>query len=163
MLKTDQATSNHYGKGRPGVPCIPELLLGGRFLEEELARRYRDASPAMLALLQERCESAAAQLMTAEAQLNAAEDVASLRRAGNGVLPQFVWQVGSPLTKQQAMCYAAVQDNYACSEAGKDDPHMRPGLNRLPGNCGTSAHSLHDAAIYCFLPCMSTCLTGCCT
>ncbi len=36
----------------------------------------------MLALLQERCESAAAQLMTAEAQLNAAEDVASLRRAG---------------------------------------------------------------------------------
>ncbi|KAK9832230.1 hypothetical protein WJX74_003725 [Apatococcus lobatus] len=51
------------------------------FLEEELARRYRDASPTMLALLQERCESAAAQLMAAEAQLNAAEDVASLRRA----------------------------------------------------------------------------------
>ena len=41
----------------------------------------------MLALLQERCESAAAQLMAAEAQLNAAEDVASLRRAGTDMWP----------------------------------------------------------------------------
>lgn len=86
-----------------------QLLHCARFLEEELARRYRDATPAMLALLQERCESAAAQLMTAEAQLNAAEDVASLRRAGTGMWPRclkmsFVWQFGSPLTSNIRCC-----------------------------------------------------------
>lgn len=53
-----------------------------RWLEEELARRYRDAAPATLALLQERCEGVAADLVAAEAQLQAAEDVTSLRQAG---------------------------------------------------------------------------------
>ena len=53
-----------------------------RWLEEELARRYRDAAPATLALLQERCEGVAAELVAAEARLQAAEDVTSLRRAG---------------------------------------------------------------------------------
>lgn len=53
-----------------------------RWLEEELARRYRDAAPATLALLQERCEGAAAELVAAESRLQAAEDVTSLRRAG---------------------------------------------------------------------------------
>lgn len=57
-----------------------------RWLEEELARRYRDAAPATLALLQERCEGAAAELVAAESRLQAAEDVASLRRAGNNCL-----------------------------------------------------------------------------
>lgn len=47
-----------------------------------MARRYRDAAPATLALLQERCEGVAADLVAAEAQLQAAEDVTSLRRAG---------------------------------------------------------------------------------
>lgn len=53
-----------------------------RWLEEELARRYRDAAPATLALLQERCEGVAAELVAAESRLQAAEDVTSLRRAG---------------------------------------------------------------------------------
>ena len=53
-----------------------------RWLEEELARRYRDAAPATLALLQERCEGVAAELVAAESRLQAAEDVASLRKAG---------------------------------------------------------------------------------
>ena len=57
-----------------------------RWLEEELARRYRDAAPATLALLQERCEGAAAELVAAESRLQAAEDVTSLRRAGNSCL-----------------------------------------------------------------------------
>ena len=56
------------------------------FLEEELARRYRDAAPATLALLQQRCEAVAAELMAAEAQLQAAGDVTSLRRAGNTLM-----------------------------------------------------------------------------
>ncbi|KAL0049185.1 hypothetical protein WJX82_008406 [Trebouxia sp. C0006] len=51
------------------------------WLEEELARRYRDAAPATLALLQERCEGVAAELVAAESRLQAAEDVTSLRRA----------------------------------------------------------------------------------
>jgi len=48
-----------------------------------LARRYRDAAPATLALLQERCEGVAAELVAAESRLQAAEDVTSLRRAGD--------------------------------------------------------------------------------
>jgi hypothetical protein len=54
-----------------------------RWLEEELARRYRDAAPATLALLQERCEGVATELVAAESRLQAAEDVTSLRRAGD--------------------------------------------------------------------------------
>jgi hypothetical protein len=53
-----------------------------RFLEEELARRYRDAAPATLALLQERCEAVTSELVTAEAQLSASNDVAALRKWG---------------------------------------------------------------------------------
>ena len=53
-----------------------------RFLEEELARRYRDAAPATLALLQERCEAMAKELIAADGKLQEAGDVVSLRRAG---------------------------------------------------------------------------------
>ena len=53
-----------------------------RFLEEELARRYRDAAPATLALLQGRCEAITEELFRVDAQLKAVLDVASLRRAG---------------------------------------------------------------------------------
>jgi hypothetical protein len=53
-----------------------------RFLEEELARRYRDAAPATLALLQERCEMVAKELLAADRKLQEAGDVVSLRRAG---------------------------------------------------------------------------------
>lgn len=52
-----------------------------RFLEEELSRRYREAAPATLALLQERCDAVSAELMAAEIRLKAAEDVGALRRA----------------------------------------------------------------------------------
>lgn len=57
----------------------------GRYLEDELALRYRDAAPSTLALLQERCADVAAQLAAAEAQLAAAQDVAHMRRAGEFV------------------------------------------------------------------------------
>jgi hypothetical protein len=52
-----------------------------RFLEEELAARYRDAAPATLAVLQERCAAVGADLEAAEARLRRAGDVAALRRA----------------------------------------------------------------------------------
>lgn len=53
-----------------------------RYLEDELAARYRDAAPGTLALLQDRCGEVSLQLQAAEAQLAAANDVAFLRRAG---------------------------------------------------------------------------------
>jgi hypothetical protein len=53
-----------------------------RFLEDELARRYREAAPATLALLQERCEALAKELLAADSRLQACKDVAALRRAG---------------------------------------------------------------------------------
>ncbi|GLC43138.1 hypothetical protein PLESTM_001434900 [Pleodorina starrii] len=52
-----------------------------KFLEEELSRRYREAAPATLALLQERCDMVSGELMQAEIRLKAAEDVGALRRA----------------------------------------------------------------------------------
>ncbi|KAG2439371.1 hypothetical protein HXX76_004729 [Chlamydomonas incerta] len=52
-----------------------------KFLEEELSRRYREAAPATLALLQERCDAVSSELMAAEIRLKSAEDVGALRRA----------------------------------------------------------------------------------
>jgi hypothetical protein len=58
------------------------LLFVSRFLEEELARRYREAAPATLALLQERCEALAKELLAADGRLKERTDVAALRAAG---------------------------------------------------------------------------------
>ncbi len=52
------------------------------FLEGELARRYRDAAPATLALLAERCGGARAELAAAQTHLHALTDVPTLRRDG---------------------------------------------------------------------------------
>ncbi|KAL4853400.1 Dynamin-related protein 5A [Chlorella vulgaris] len=73
-----------------------------RFLEEELARRYRDAAPATLALLQERCESVARELLGADKKMEEAGDVVSLRRAAIGYVLGIASKVegileGSPL------------------------------------------------------------------
>lgn len=50
-------------------------------MEDELARRYREAAPSTLSLLQERCDAASAELVAVEMKLRAAEDVGALRRA----------------------------------------------------------------------------------
>ena len=60
-----------------------------RYLEEELAQRYRDAAPATLTLLQRRCEDVAAELVAAEQQLASASDVPSLRRTGTACGPRI--------------------------------------------------------------------------
>lgn len=57
-----------------------------RFLEDELARRYREAAPHTLAVLQERVEAASRELMKAEAELRSAEDVGSMRATGGSYL-----------------------------------------------------------------------------
>lgn len=56
------------------------LIVSCRYLEEELARRYRDAAPATLALLQERSNTLAAELAQSESKLHDMQDTASLRR-----------------------------------------------------------------------------------
>lgn len=53
-----------------------------KFLEEELARRYREAAPHVLAVLQDRVESATRDLLKSEGELRAAEDVTSVRGTG---------------------------------------------------------------------------------
>ena len=53
-----------------------------RFLEEELARKYKEAAPATLAILQQRCDDVTASLTSVGARLSAVSDVASLRKAG---------------------------------------------------------------------------------
>lgn len=73
--------SSHLLSLNPHPTPLPAPL-PGRFLEEELAGRYRDAAPATLALLQERCESVARELIAADKKLQEAGDVASLRKAG---------------------------------------------------------------------------------
>jgi hypothetical protein len=52
-----------------------------RFLEDELASRYRDAAPTTLALLQERCAAVSAEFKSAEDRLRRAGDIGALRRA----------------------------------------------------------------------------------
>lgn len=65
--------------------CLSLYEPFSRFLEDELARRYREAAPATLALLQERCEALAKELLAADGRLQACKDVAALRRAGEAV------------------------------------------------------------------------------
>ena len=50
----------------------------------EWARRYREAAPATLALLQERCEALARELLAADTGLRERSDVVALRSAGAG-------------------------------------------------------------------------------
>jgi hypothetical protein len=72
----------------PGASSVSAAMCGHvaatcrRFLEDELARRYRDAAPATLAMLQERCEALAKELLAVDGRLQACMDVAALRRAG---------------------------------------------------------------------------------
>lgn len=47
-----------------------------------MARRYREAAPHTLAVLQERVEAASRELVKAESELRAAEDVSAVRASG---------------------------------------------------------------------------------
>lgn len=51
-----------------------------RFLEEELAARYREAAPTTLSLLQERCSSIQIKVESAEKRLDRIGDITALRR-----------------------------------------------------------------------------------
>jgi hypothetical protein len=64
-----------------------------RYLEDDLARRYRDAAPATLALLQERCNTLAGELKASESRLSNMQDVASLRRIGEALARRLMQSV----------------------------------------------------------------------
>ena len=51
-----------------------------RYLENELARRYRESAPSTLAILQQRCDQVTAELTAATRRLNSLTDAAALRR-----------------------------------------------------------------------------------
>ncbi|KAG0492982.1 hypothetical protein HPP92_006380 [Vanilla planifolia] len=58
-----------------GFGCLRE------FLEAELQKRYKEAAPATLALLEQRCSEVSAELGRVESKLQATSDVAHLRRS----------------------------------------------------------------------------------
>ena len=51
------------------------------FLESELQKRYKEAAPATLALLEQRCCEVASELAKVESMIQATSDVALLRRS----------------------------------------------------------------------------------
>ncbi|KAI3803479.1 hypothetical protein L1987_31631 [Smallanthus sonchifolius] len=51
------------------------------YLESELQRRYKEATPAILALLEQRCSEVTAQLNIMDSKIQATSDVAHLRRS----------------------------------------------------------------------------------
>ena len=81
-----QATSWHcmqcLSVSTPELGPKQKSIVCFRYLEEELQRRYRDAAPSTLTVLQQRCELVAAELATAEQNLASANDVPALRKAG---------------------------------------------------------------------------------
>lgn len=51
-----------------------------KYLESELARRYRETAPATLAILQQRCDQVAGELASMQKRLSSLTDAASLRK-----------------------------------------------------------------------------------
>ena len=85
----------HTARETPtGIRALQKCLMVRRYLEEELAKKYRDAAPATLALLQDRCSQLSAELALAESKLHAMQDVTSLRTAGAQIQhTPSVWNV----------------------------------------------------------------------
>ena len=65
--------------------CSFTVRVACRFLEDELARRYREAAPHVLAVLQDRVEAASRELLKSDSELRAAEDVSAVRATGERV------------------------------------------------------------------------------
>lgn len=51
------------------------------YLESELQKRYKEAAPATLALLEERCSQVTTELATMDSKIQATSDVSQLRRS----------------------------------------------------------------------------------
>lgn len=97
-----------------------------RYLEEELARRYREAAPATLALLNERCEAGLAELRNLDARLAASEDVATLRKSAMQLAAAMANQV------QQLLCGSA-QPDPAVHGMTTDEERIASRIPQWPG------------------------------
>ncbi|KAL8223686.1 hypothetical protein R6Q57_019161 [Mikania cordata] len=62
-------------KSRIGFGCLRD------YLESELQKRYKEATPATLALLEQRCSEVTAQINIMDSKLQATSDVAHIRRS----------------------------------------------------------------------------------
>ncbi|CAL5218690.1 g399 [Coccomyxa viridis] len=98
-----------------------------RYLEEELAKKYRDAAPATLALLQDRCAKLSAELALAESKLHAMQDVTSLRTAAMKHVGQLAGLFSSMLL-DGAATPELVQQGYTTEEE-----RSASGLSQWPG------------------------------
>ena len=89
-----------------------------RYLEEELAKKYRDAAPATLALLQDRCSQLSAELALAESKLHAMQDVTSLRTAGAQIQHTCsAWNFQIVYSCEQAGCLLRRERHYPYIQA----------------------------------------------
>eukprot|EP00892_Ulva_mutabilis_P000651 jgi/Ulvmu1/10587/UM065_0041.1 len=68
-----------------------------KYLESELARRYRETAPATLAILQQRCDQVAGELTTMQKRLNSLTDAASLRKTAMEYAGEVVSEILSML------------------------------------------------------------------
>eukprot|EP00884_Botryococcus_braunii_P011386 jgi/Botrbrau1/20248/Bobra.31_1s0037.1 len=97
-----------------------------RYLEEELARRYRDAAPATLSILQERCKAVIQDLADADAQLASVKDIASLRTAA----VRYVFGVARHV---QQLLQGAVEPDPAQHGFNTDEERRASGCPQWPG------------------------------
>ncbi|KAG2453440.1 hypothetical protein HYH02_001663 [Chlamydomonas schloesseri] len=107
-----------------------------KFLEEELSRRYREAAPATLALLQERCDAVSAELMAAEIRLKSAEDVGALRRAAMKYADTVARQVVSLLQ-------GSAEPDPVQHGLTTDEERAASRAPQWPGVSGASVQPLH--------------------
>ncbi|KAF3794494.1 hypothetical protein EJ110_NYTH07319 [Nymphaea thermarum] len=104
LPKDRGGTSNEEFRGQISqvdsdiVHHLRESVKGGcdeeKYLEPEHQRRYKEAAPATLALLEQRCAEVAVELARADTKLQATSDVASLRRLAMlhvGSISRHVW------------------------------------------------------------------------
>ncbi|KAJ7561344.1 hypothetical protein O6H91_03G024700 [Diphasiastrum complanatum] len=97
-----------------------------RYLEIELQRRYREAAPSTLALLERRCEEVASELASADAKLVAAADVVSLRRAAMSHAAAISKHVG-------ALLHGAAEPDPADWGLTSDEERSSSGVSKWPG------------------------------
>ncbi|KAL7601132.1 hypothetical protein Lser_V15G25115 [Lactuca serriola] len=76
-------------KSHIGFGCLRD------YLESELQKRYKEATPATLALLEQRCSEVTAQLTSMDSKIQATSDVAHLRRSSMMFASSICNQVGA--------------------------------------------------------------------
>lgn len=82
-----------------------------RYLENELARRYRESAPSTLAILQQRCDQVTAELTAATKRLSSLTDAAALRRTAM----EYAAEVCTLIHAARSMSHSA----HACANTAR--------------------------------------------